>query len=217
MRLALLVLLLIAATGAHAATADIVNVPGKEALSRLVEGNKRYYGGALTHPRQGESRRREIAPKQSPFAVVLGCSDSRVPPEIVFDQGLGDLFDVRVAGNVADNTTIGSIEYSVEMQGVELILVLGHERCGLIKAALMNQKVQGDIADIVEEVQQVIAPSRNMPGNALDNAIRANVNYAVAKLGRVSPILSERLANGQLMIVGGIYDLDTGIVEFLPE
>jgi carbonic anhydrase len=194
----------------------VANVPADEALSRLVEGNKRFYEGNATHPNQTKQRRLAIAQKQNPFAVILGCSDSRVPPETILDQGLGDLFDVRVAGNIADEVTIGSIEYSVEALGVQLILVLGHQRCGAVKAALMNEPVSGDIAVVVDEIKTVIAPVRHMPGNALDNAIRANVVYAMGKLKSSSNIISSQVENGQLLIVGGIYDVDTGIIEILP-
>jgi carbonic anhydrase len=190
-------------------------VDPQRALHELVLGNRRYAGGKPAHPRQGADRRREVAPHQAPLAVILSCSDSRVPPEILFDCGLGDLFVVRTAGHVVDSVALGSLEYAVEHLGVPLIVVLGHSRCGAVTAALESTSPQGHISTLVSALRATIASAQGEPGDAVDNAVRANIRQTVSRLQASSLLLSEPGSAGTLRIVGAYYDLDTGDVTFL--
>src|SRR5262249_18415277 len=142
----------------------------EEPLARLVAGNKRFVAAKLTHPNQGGSRRTALAKGQQPFASIMGCADSRVPPEVVFDQGLRDLFVVRVAGNVADDTAIGSLEYAATVLAVPLILVLGHSHCGAVAAALKaapGADLSPGIKSLVDAIQPAIQPVKSRPGDML--------------------------------------------------
>lgn len=186
-----------------------------EALVRLLEGNLRYVSGHTNHLGQDEGRRMEVAQGQHPFAVILSCADSRVPPEILFDQGLGDLFVVRVAGNIATDECIGSIEYAVEHLGANLIVVMGHERCGAVKAALDGGHAPGRIGTLVEAIEPAVSRSRGRAGDPLDNAVRQNVKMNVDRLTFAEPILSERVRMGSVEVVGARYDLDGGTVEIV--
>jgi carbonic anhydrase len=182
----------------------------------LIDGNARFTAGAAEHPRQSAVRRSELAQTQEPFAVILACADSRVAPEIVFDQGLGDLFVVRVAGNVLDNAALGSIEYAVEHLHASLIVVLGHERCGAVTAAVKGGHTPGHIHSFVQAIEPAVAETKGAPGDAVDNAVRANVRHVVQQLRRARPIVSEAVVAGKVSVAGARYDLDTGAVEFLP-
>ena len=188
--------------------------PGK-ALAMLIEGNRKYVAGHRKHPRDFVGRLTQVAFGQNPFAVVLGCADSRVPVEMIFHVGLGDLFVVRVAGNVADNTVIGSIEFAVEQLGTRLVVVLGHERCGAITAALNGRRAKGHIGTLLEHLKPVVKKVRNQKGDTLDLAVRLNAVQIAKKLMRSRPILSKAVASGKIKIVAARYDLDDGIVEFL--
>jgi carbonic anhydrase len=163
-------------------------------------------------------RRLEIAGSQTPFAVLVGCADSRVSPELLFGRGLGELFTVRVAGNTVDRPGLGSIEYAVEHLGVPLIVVLGHERCGAVQAAVSvveeNATFPGAIGDMVAPIIPAVLEAQSQPGELLDNAVRENVRLVVALLGASGPLLEEPLAAGRLKIVGARYDLEEGKVEF---
>ncbi len=187
-----------------------------EALQILKEGNQRYVANKTIDPNQSEARRVEVAQGQNPFATILGCVDSRVPPEIVFDRGLGDLFVIRTAGQVIDQAVLGSIEFGAFELGIPLIFVLGHEKCGAVNATIealeQNAQADGSIGVLVEGIQPAVESVRSQPGDLLDNAVNANVELGVARL-KESPILAELLEQGKLKIVGGRYDLDTGAVE----
>lgn len=200
--------------GALAAEATAA-VAGDQALRLLLAGNKRYVAARLTHPHQTAIYRARLARSQHPFAIVVGCSDSRVPAEIVFDQGLGDLFVVRVAGNVIDNTALGSIEYAVEHLGVGLIVVLGHERCGAVDAAVKGGAARGHVDSLVKAIAPAVEQVKNRPGDVLDLAVRANVAMIAGRLRTSPPILADLAARGRLKIVGARYDLDSGSVEIL--
>lgn len=191
-------------------------LPPDAAWQRLVEGNQRYVADHAAHPDQTPARRAALASSQAPFAIVLGCADSRVTPEILFDQGIGDLFVVRVAGNVLDNTGLGSIEYAVEHLHASLIVVLGHERCGAVTAAVKGGHAPGHIHSFVEAITPVVAAAKAAPGDPVDNAVCANVRRVVAQLRRAEPILGELVTAGKLKVVGARYDLDTGAAELLP-
>jgi carbonic anhydrase len=202
------------APGTPAAESEVAN--GDEALQRLEEGNQRYVTNRTVDPHQSQARRIEVALGQNPFATILGCVDSRVPPEIVFDRGLGDLFVIRTAGQVIDQAVMGSIEFGAFELGIPLILVLGHEKCGAVNATIEalehNAQAEGSIGALVDGIQPAVEAVRDQPGDLLDNAVNANVELGVARL-KESPILAELLEQGRLKIVGGRYDLDTGAVE----
>lgn len=187
-----------------------------EALARLTAGNQRYVQNMATRPDQTAARRTQLAVGQHPFAIILGCSDSRVAPEIVFDQGLGDLFVVRVAGNVLDDEGIGSLEYAVEHLHVPLIVVLGHSKCGAVTAAVSGEPAPGHIGAIVDALKPAVKATRGQPGDPVELTVNANVQRVVSELKASKPILAEHLGNGTLKIVGAKYDLSSGSVELLP-
>ena len=181
------------------------------ALQKLMEGNQRFAQHHPQYPDQSQARLQEVAQAQHPFVTILSCADSRVPAEIVFDQGIGDIFDVRIAGNIAIPEAIGSIEYAVVLLGTPVLMVLGHERCGAVTAAVQNQALLGDISSFVKAIKPAVERVKDQSGDAVENAVVANVQYQIERLKR-SPLLSERLQSGKLKIVGGRYDLDTGSV-----
>jgi carbonic anhydrase len=192
----------------------VTSVTSAGALQRLIDGNQRFVESKATHEHQQADRRAEVAKGQNPFAVIVCCSDSRVPPEIVFDQGLGDVFVVRTAGNVVDDVGLGSIEYAVEHFGVPLIVVLGHDRCGAVTAAVAGGEAHGHVQAIVDAIRPAVEKVKGRPGDTVDNAMRANVSDTVEKLSTTPPILPDRVKAGKLKIVGARYDLDDGHVEF---
>lgn len=182
------------------------------ALKRLLDGNKRFAQQKPLYPDQTLARLQLVAQGQRPFAVLLSCSDSRVPSEIVFDQGLGDLFVARVAGNVVTPEITGSLEYATAVLGSQLIVVLGHRRCGAVGAAVAGELLPGRISSFVEDIKPSLARVKGKPGDAVDNAVIANVQYQVEKLKENSTVLDNLIQSGNLKIVGGRYDLDTGLV-----
>ena len=196
---------------AAAATLAPSSLSPEEALQRLLDGNQRFTGHHLEHPDQSEERVLELTQSQHPFATVLSCADSRVAAEIIFDQGLGDIFDVRVAGNIATPEVVGSIEYAVELLETPLLMVLGHERCGAVTAAVKNEPLPGDIGTFVQAILPAVNQVKGQPGDAVDNAVTANVRYQVEQVLR-SSLVRDRQQSGQLQVVGARYDLDTGTV-----
>jgi carbonic anhydrase len=184
------------------------------ALDKLIEGNNRYVNSETVCHEDWSAKRLAKAEGQAPFAVIVTCSDSRVPPEIVFDQALGALFVVRVAGNIVDDFAIGSIEYGVSVLGADLILVLGHSGCGAVEGALKGLKFDNHIQEVLNAIQPAVQASKKEKGDALENAIRANVKYVEAKLSKSRPVLANLLKEGNLTIVGGYYDLSSGKVDF---
>lgn len=193
----------------------VSNITPDAALKKLMSGNQRYIDQKRTFPDQSRSRIVEVAQGQHPFAIVLACSDSRVAPEIIFDRGLGDLFDIRVAGNILDDAVLGSMEYAAAELGVPLLVVLGHERCGAVKAALEGKPVPGHIGTLVEAIKPALDSTKGQKGDPLDNAVRANVIMNVKKLQSSSPILAEAVKAGKLKVVGARYDLDSGKVDII--
>lgn len=185
-----------------------------EALQKLLEGNQRFIEHQPQYPDQSAARLQEVAQAQHPFATILTCADSRVPVEILFDQGVGDIFDIRIAGNIATPEARGSIEYAVTLLGSPLLMVLGHERCGAVTAAVQNEVLLGDISTFVKAIKPAVARVKNQPGDAVENAVVANVQYQIERLKR-SRLLIESLQSGKLKIVGGRYDLDTGKVSII--
>ena len=184
----------------------------KQALQKLLDGNERYTKDLLSHSDSSLQRREAIACTQKPFAVILGCSDSRVPPEIIFDQGLGDLFVVRVAGNVVGPLELDSIEYSTKYLKSSLIVVLGHESCGAIKAVLAGQTAEID--QIARLIEPALKECRKGTAPVLDQCVKSNVNHVVKQIKEDSRI-SKYIIEGQVDVVGGYYDLNTGRVEIL--
>jgi carbonic anhydrase len=185
------------------------------ALKLLTQGNERFVENKRKFPDQDWRRITEVAPSQAPFAAILGCADSRVPAEIVFDQGFGNIFVCRVAGNVATPEEIGSLEFAVLVLGVKVILVLGHERCGAVKAAIQGGELPGHIGSLTEAIQPAVESSKNQAGDKVENAVKANVRLQANRL-KASGELSKLIEEGKLKIVGGYYDLDTGAVTIVP-
>jgi carbonic anhydrase len=197
---------------------DQPSVAPAEAISKLKEGNGRYTSGNLQHPGQTTERRNELAKTQHPFAAIVSCSDSRVPPEIVFDQGLGDLFVVRVAGNVINDEGLGSLEYTVDHLGTRLILVLGHQSCGAVKAARETIAAKGKAPGHIESLVTAIKPAVEATAkDDLDATIKANTKNVVQALRSSTPILKAEIDSGKIKVIGGYYSLDTGAVTFLDE
>ena len=190
--------------------------PVKTAQDKLIEGNNRYASSMLIHPNQSVTRRAEVAKGQRPFAAIVSCSDSRVPLEIIFDQGLGDLFVIRLAGNIIDDAVLGSLEYAVEHLGVQYIMVLGHEHCGAVSAAVKGGEAHGHIGSIIKAIQPSVDKVKGQPGDLLDNAIRANVSFMVQQLKSSQPLLMGKIKEGGLTVVGAYYDWDDGAVTIIP-
>lgn len=182
-------------------------------LADLMTGNRRFVTGHSVHPHQAHLRLTSVAQMQHPTAAMLSCSDSRVPPEIVFDRGLGDLFVVRVAGNTAGDVALGSMEYAVEHLGVKVLVVLGHKRCGAVSAAVAGGEATRHIGALVEAA---VAIAKEHKGDVVDNAVHINVEQVVAKIRASKPILAEAVEVGHLKVVGPYYDLDTGRITVLP-
>jgi len=205
----------VAAPGTGFVTMSVESREPTDPLERLMAGNARFVAERPLHADARTGRRAQLATSQAPFAIVLGCADSRVGPELVFDQGLGDLFVVRVAGNVVDPSILGSIEYAAEHLHSTLLVVLGHERCGAVSAALDGGEAPGNIKSLVDAIQPAVASSAAEPGDKLDNAVRANVRLQEQNVRARSAILDHLIADGKLRVVGARYDLDTGEVEIL--
>jgi carbonic anhydrase len=206
------------AQAADPAHSDQPSVAPAEAISKLKEGNSRYTSGNLQHPGQTTERRTELAKTQHPFAAIVSCSDSRVPPEVVFDQGLGDLFVVRVAGNVINNEGLGSLEYTVDHLGTRLILVLGHQRCGAVDAARETIAAKGKAPGHIQSLVTAIKPAVEATAKEdLDATIKANVKHVVDTLRSSTPILKAAVDSGKIQVVGSYYSLDTGAVAFLDQ
>lgn len=185
------------------------------ALLALLKGNHRFVNDRPEYPNQGLERRAEIVAGQNPFAIILTCSDSRLSPEILFDQGLGDLFVIRTAGNIVDDIALGSIEYAVEHLKVPLLVVLGHQKCGAVTAAVEGGEAPGHIANIVEKIAPAVEAARSLPGDLTANAINANVSSVVKLLKESEPFLAKAVQEARLEIAGARYDLDSGAVTLL--
>ncbi|HEY9711703.1 MAG TPA: carbonic anhydrase [Oculatellaceae cyanobacterium] len=182
-----------------------------QALQQLMDGNQRFLTGKRQNPRQDIARLREVAKTQKPFAAILSCADSRVPSEILFDQGFGDLFICRVAGNIATPEEIGSLEFGSLVLGSKVIMVMGHKRCGAVDATIKGAQVPGQIASLLDAIRPAVGRAKNETGDQLENTTKANVLVQVEKL-KSSPVISQLIQEGKLKVVGGYYDLDTGAV-----
>lgn len=186
------------------------------ALERLMEGNKRFVDGNPQHPRQNLARRTLLLRGQRPIAAVVGCSDSRVPPELIFDAGLGDLFVVRVAGNVIGEFELESLIFGVKTLEAPIILVLGHENCAAVNAALTNSAMEFNIEEIGQYIRPLVPKAESMPGNALENLIKLNVLHSVDRLKSL-PQLQPYIQRNKLQILGGYYHLESGEVTLLKD
>lgn len=195
----------------------------KEALTKLVEGNARFSADNSIHPNRCIETKNALLREQKPFAAVLSCSDSRVPIEIIFDAGLGDIFAVRTAGHVLSKEVMGSLEYAVKSLGVKLIMVLGHENCGAIDTAIQTLKNE-EYADLSENLQSImnhIYPAIENVEDHVDNseflntAVKANIKYQLDDLLNKDPYIAQRVEEGKLAIIGAMYSLATGKVEIL--
>ena len=218
----LLIFIFLTALAAPALAASAgPGISADEALRILKAGNARYVEGKLQHPHQDRVRRALTAAQgQHPLATILTCSDSRTPPEIIFDQGIGDIFVVRVAGNVAATDEIGSIEYAVDHLAVPLVMVLGHSQCGAVSAVVDNAKLPPNIAKLVAPIQPAVDKAREANPDAakdvlLKAAITNNVWQAIEDMLRQSPIIREKARDNQVQVVGALYDLDSGQVQWL--
>jgi carbonic anhydrase len=178
------------------------------ALDKLVKGNMRFAQGEPAGEHLGADRRKAVAAVQAPFAVIVTCSDSRLTPEFIFDQGIGDLFVVRVAGNTLDDVALGSIEYAVEHLGSNLIVVMGHERCGAVSAALKGGKLPGKLPAVVAPIKPACEHAEG--DYALDLAVRRNVENMVSLLAERNPVTKKLRDQRELRVVGMKYDLDSG-------
>ncbi|HLE26020.1 MAG TPA: carbonic anhydrase [Thermodesulfobacteriota bacterium] len=189
-----------------------------QALQILMEGNKRFMAVKPLYPNLTPKRRKELSKGQQPFAIIFGCVDSRVPPELVFDRGLGDLFVIRTAGQALDDAALGSIEFGVEKFNIPLVMVLGHEKCGAVAATIevVEKKAvaHGQINTLVEIIKPAVGKVMGQPGDLLENSVRANIQLTVDKL-KASPLLSKYLDKGKIKIVGARYDLETGVVDII--
>ncbi len=195
-----------------------------EALKRLLEGNQRFRANQTTiRETSTPSIREALATGQKPFAIILSCSDSRVPPEIIFDQGLGEIFVVRVAGNIADPIILGSIEYAAEHFGCSLIMVLGHKRCGAVTAAVESQgHPHGNIGAIIKKIAPAVKQARKDVKSAgksdlVESAIDNNIKLVAKSLPRQSPVIRSLVDAGKVKIIGAKYDLDDGKVRLLEK
>ncbi len=192
-----------------------IKISPDEALIQLKAGNARFMIGQSIKPRQDFTRIKEVASGQFPFATIVGCSDSRVPNEIIFDQGLGDLFIVRTAGQVSSYASWGSIEFAEEVLGTKLIVILGHTQCGAVNAAVNLPEVPGHIVTLINAIKPaVVMAKKNDPEHILDASIRENIRMQVEQLKGLEPVLAKRVREGSIKIIGALYDLNTGKVEF---
>src|SRR6266550_6812959 len=197
-----------------AAEHPVASVDAGAALAKLKEGNARFSSSKVSQGKPTAAKRAETAQAQHPFAIVLGCADSRTAPEIVFDQNIGDLFVVRTAGNLVDEHALGSIEYAVDHLGARLIVVLGHTRCGAVTAALASDTAPGHVQSLVRDIQPAVKAAKGKDGNVTDIAIAENARLMAAKI-RNEASLGE-LAK-EVRIISGVYDLDTGKVEWAKD
>ena len=194
-----------------AAEHPAASVSADAALAKLKEGNLRFASSEVSQSKPTAARRAETAQEQHPFAIILGCADSRTAPELIFDQNLGDLFVIRTAGNLVDDHALGSIEYAVAHLGARLVVVLGHQRCGAVKAALESDHAPGHIESLVRDIQPAVKAAKGKPGDALSATVTENARQVAAQI-KVKAALGD-LAK-EVRIVSAVYDLDTGKIDW---
>jgi carbonic anhydrase len=199
-------------------------IPAQDALERLREGNRRFVSEIRSHGSQSQMRRQQVVEAQEPFAIILGCSDSRVPAEIVFDQGLGDLFVIRVAGNIVAPSQVASVEFAAERFHTRLVVVLGHSQCGAVQATLEElgrpeQDQSRNLSAIVDRIRPAVeglveSDHGGKPEAVLHQAVRANVRVSANHLRHGSSVLEQLIQKEDLLVVGAEYALETGVVDF---
>lgn len=189
--------------------------PSDEALRLLMEGNKRFIEGNLQHPNHCEESRQGSASGQTPIATVLTCADSRVPPVDIFDQGIGDIFVVRVAGNIIGDHTLGSIEYAVAHLNTPLVMVLGHSSCGAVGAVVSETKLDGHMSTLVPPIQAAIKTVREQEGNLVNNAAKELAKQMALKIASSEPVIADHVKDGKTKVVPAYYDLHSGEVVLL--
>lgn len=187
----------------------------EEVLQILKDGNRRFVSGKLEHPNHCEESRQSLIAGQEPIATVLTCADSRVPPVDIFDQGLGDLFVVRVAGNVIGDHSLGSIEYAVKHLHTPVVIVMGHANCGAISAIASGTAIEGHIATLGPAIQTAIRNIKDLEGDLVNNASKELARLISVKIAESEPIVAELVKNGKVKIVPAFYDLMSGEVQFL--
>ena len=189
----------------------------QDIIEKLILGNQRFVEGRPEHPNQSPQNREDLIEGQAPSACILSCADSRVPPEIIFDQGLGDLFVLRVEGNIVNDMILGSLEYAVEHLKTPLIVVLGHQKCGAVAATvrLDGKKAPGHIGSLTKVIQPAVNKVKNASGDAVEPAIRENVKLMCETLRNAPGLLSQAAEKGEIRIMGGYYRLETGKVEWV--
>lgn len=187
---------------------DTAKLEPLQALELLYEGNRRFVAGETIEPHRNLSRLKEIADRQTPYAAFLGCADSRVPIEILFDQGFGDLFVTRIAGNVATSENIGSLEFGTQVLGAKVLYVLGHSNCGAVSATMKREPVPGQISSLFQFIRPAVRAARG----DLSAAVRENVRLQAQTLAEASPVIAALIKERKLIVAGGVYDLTTGHV-----
>jgi carbonic anhydrase len=202
------------ACGVAAVAQDTVP-PASEVLRELKAGNAHHVTKRYLHPHETAERQRELASGQNPHAIILSCADSRVAPEIILDQGLGDLFDVRVAGNVAGDAELASIEYAAEHLHTPLLVVMGHQKCGAVTAAAEPGEAAGHLPSLIALIRPAVDAARKEKGDLIDNAVRINVENVVRQIAASRPLLATLVGENKLTVVGAVYSLDTGKVDWL--
>ncbi|MFM8734847.1 MAG: carbonic anhydrase [Pirellulales bacterium] len=195
--------------GARLAAVDPSVLDPHAALELLHAGNRRFVAGASAEPNRDLARLREVAPRQTPFAAFLGCADSRVPVEIVFDQGFGDLFVTRIAGNVAATENIASLEFATQVLGAKVVYVLGHTSCGAVAAAVRAEPVPGQISALFQHIRPAVRAARG----DVAAAVRENVRLQAQTLVEASTVISSLVKEGRVIVAGGIFDLESGRVD----
>lgn len=198
---------------------EVSLLDAKTALKELIAGNARFTSGQMTHQHIGPERRAELAKGQKPFAVILSCSDSRVPPEVLFDQGLGDIFVIRNAGNVVDSASLGSIEYAVDHLHSPLVVVLGHDKCGAIGAAVEGGEAHGSIGAILAKIERAVKTAKASGASGaelVEKTADENIKTSMADV-KASHIVQHLIGEGKLSVVGAKYDLASGVVTFSKE
>lgn len=214
--LVLLFSLIVTCLSSPCFSSENAGMPAKEALEKLKLGNKHFVESRMSHPDETIERRQELEKGQHPFVAILSCSDSRVPPEIIFDQGLGDIFEIRNAGNVVDKHVIGSIEYAIVHAGVKLVVVMGHEDCGAVRATLGHVKESEYIESLTKSIQPAVKISKGTGEDLVTEIAKNHAKMTVKAIVNSDHIICDYVKKRGVMVVPAIYHLHTGIVEFCP-
>ena len=193
----------------------MAKITGSEILDMLMEGNRRFVEGKSAHPHQNAQRRTELISGQDPDAIIVTCSDSRISPEIIFDQGLGDFFEIMLAGNVVDDMAIGSIEYAAQHLGTNLLIVLGHTSCGAVTATVDGVQPEGHLCTIINAIKLAVEKAKEIGGDLLEETIKQNALMVADKLRSSEPVLKKLTDSDKLLVKACIYDISTGIVSTL--